>query len=52
MPRRVIQALVILTLLITAASPSAVAAAVTVSTPLIDVQPRFQEEGVADEAIA
>ena len=34
MPRRVIQALVVLTLLISAASPAAAAAVGTVSTPL------------------
>ena len=52
MPRRVIEALVVLTLLIPAASPAAAAAVVTGSTPLIDAQPRFQEEGVVDEQIA
>ena len=55
MPRRVIQALALLTLLIIAASPSA-AVAVTVSTARIDSPPRFQEEfqeeAVADEVIA
>jgi len=56
MPRRVIhvylQALVVLTLLIAAASPAAAAAMVTISTPLVDAQPRFQDEGVVDEQIA
>jgi uncharacterized protein len=51
MPRRVIQALVVLTLLITVASPAAVAAVEPVSTPPIDAQPRFQDEGVVDEEI-
>src|SRR5918994_2819948 len=54
MPRRVIhlQALVVLTLLMTVASPAGAAAVVTGSTPLIDARPRFQDEGVVDEGIA
>src|SRR3954462_3477451 len=52
MPRRVTQALIALTLLITAASPAAAAAVVTVSTPPINWQPRFQDEGTGDEQIA
>jgi uncharacterized protein len=52
MPRRVIQALVVLALLITAASPAAAAAVGTVSTPRIDAQPRFQDDGAGDDQIA
>src|SRR5215207_11122010 len=53
MPRRVmpLQALVVLTLLITATSPAAAAAGETVSAPLADSQPLFQEEGVVEEVI-
>jgi uncharacterized protein len=53
MPRRAIRALVVLMLLITAASPAAAAGVMTISTPLIDSQPRFQdqEEGVVEEEI-
>ena len=54
MPRRVIlQALVVLTLLMSATSPAAAAAGETVSMPVAGVEPRFQdqEEGVVEEEI-
>ncbi|MDF2758918.1 MAG: putative zinc metalloprotease, partial [Thermomicrobiales bacterium] len=53
MPRRVfhLQALVILTLLLSAASPVAATAGETVSMPVAAVEPRFQEEVVVEEEI-
>ena len=55
MPRRVmhLQALVVLTLLMSAASPAAALAGVTVSMPVAGVEPRFQdqEEGVVEDEI-
>ena len=56
MPRRVIylQALVVLTLLISTASPAAAATGETHFTPVAGTEPRFQdqEEGVVEEEIA
>ena len=56
MPRRAIhlQALVVLTLLIGAASPAAAAAGGTVSMPVAGAEPRFQDQeaGVGEDAIA
>jgi predicted metalloprotease len=55
MPRRVmhLQALVVLTLLMSAVSPVAAAAGVTISAPVAGVEPRFQEqeEGVVEEVL-
>src|SRR4051794_22312624 len=52
MPRRVMQALFVLTLLMCTALPAAAAAGETVSVSITGMQSRFQEEGVAEEEIA
>ena len=52
MPRRVMQALFVLTLLVSAGSPVAAAAIEAVAVPVSGLQPRFQEEDVwVEEAI-
>jgi hypothetical protein len=53
MPRRVIQALVVLMLLVGAASPAAAATGESVLMPGAGVEPRFQDqgEGVVEEEI-
>jgi predicted metalloprotease len=53
MPRRLIQALLLLTLLMRATTPVAATAGETASTPLPTLQPRFQEqeEGVVTEGM-